>query len=68
MSLALIFAVFSAFTSPDGEVAALNVNDFKIKRGEMTFYRPKVDKEQTAFTWWQAFNINTNHCPVPNMI
>jgi integrase len=30
-----------------GEVAGLQVSDFDLKAGEMRFYRPKVDKEQT---------------------
>ena len=30
-----------------GEVARLQVSDFDLKAGEMRFYRPKVDKEQT---------------------
>lgn len=30
-----------------GEVAALTVDNFKVEAGELHFYRPKVDKEQT---------------------
>ncbi len=30
-----------------GEVARLKVSDFDLKAGELRFYRPKVDKEQT---------------------
>lgn len=30
-----------------GEVAILKVSDFDLKAGEMTFYRPKVDRVQT---------------------
>ena len=30
-----------------GEAAALTVDDFKLDRGELEFYRSKVDKEQT---------------------
>ena len=30
-----------------GEAALLEVNDFNPKEGAMSFYRPKVDKEQT---------------------
>lgn len=30
-----------------GEVAILKVGDFDLKSGELKFYRPKVDKEQT---------------------
>lgn len=30
-----------------GEVALLKIEDFSIDAGEVTFYRPKVDKEQT---------------------
>jgi integrase len=30
-----------------GEVAALKVGNFDLKAGELRFYRPKVDKEQT---------------------
>lgn len=30
-----------------GEVALLQVTDFDLSKGEMRFYRPKVDKEQT---------------------
>src|SRR3972149_4550457 len=30
-----------------GEVAGLHVSDFDLKAGELRFYRPKVDKEQT---------------------
>lgn len=30
-----------------GEVAGLQVTDFDLKRGELRFYRPKVDKVQT---------------------
>lgn len=30
-----------------GEVALLKVSDFDLKAGELRFYRPKVDKEQT---------------------
>ncbi len=45
-----------------GEVARLQVSDFDLKAGEMRFYRPKVDKQQThklssdtlraAFAWF----------------
>jgi len=44
---AVIMAILLDHGLRVGELARLAVSDFDLKAGEMRFYRPKVDKEQT---------------------
>jgi integrase len=44
---ALLMALMLEHGLRVGEVARLAVTDFNLKAGELTFYRPKVDKTQT---------------------
>jgi len=44
---ALLMALLLEHGLRVGEVALLGVNDFDLKAGTLTFYRPKVDKTQT---------------------
>lgn len=44
-----------------GEVAALVVTDFKLKAGELTFYRQKVDKVQTHRLTGKTYQAAVNY-------